>query len=152
MLEWAELGRAIEQARGRRELTQQELAELVEVSVKTINNLENGRSRGMRAKTQSRLQDALGWPEGHVHRLLTGQVIATTPAQPADPPKVDWSKYLEAESVRPVSEDAAFVTDRGQEDLPPGISDEELAERIRIGLLAMDEMRRRHGGSLDGPE
>jgi DNA-binding XRE family transcriptional regulator len=80
-LDWEQLGRAIEAARGRQDLTQQQLADLVEVTVKTINTLENGRGTGMRAGTRARLEAALGWPSGEVHRILKGQAMTAVAPQ-----------------------------------------------------------------------
>lgn len=51
------------------------------------------------------------------------------------------------DSVGRTADDASYVADRGPEPLPPTDLDEQaLAERIRLGLEAMDEMRRRNGG------
>lgn len=57
---------------GPRGWTQQQLADALGVTVKTINTLEGGRAKGMRAGTKARLEDVLGWIAGDVDRVLAG--------------------------------------------------------------------------------
>lgn len=79
------LGERISGARARLRLTQQELADRIGVSVKTVNNLEAGRTGPPRPANRALLEDALGWAPGSVRAILDGgepTVTATNP-QPA---------------------------------------------------------------------
>ncbi len=107
---WRDLGKHVSWARGRKGMTQQELADAVGVTVKTINTLERGRATGMRAPTKAMLEGALDWMEGDVDRVLAG-------ARPRVRQDGVWpTRYGEAE---------VFVGSQA------GAADDELAVRLQ---------------------
>jgi DNA-binding XRE family transcriptional regulator len=72
MADWAALARRVQQTRARYGMSQADLAERVGVSLRTINNVENGRLQGMRPGTRHKLEEALRWAAGSVHDVLAG--------------------------------------------------------------------------------
>lgn len=85
------LGERITAARARLRLTQQELADEIGVSVKTINNLETGRTGPPRPGTRTRLEDALGWSAGSIRTVLAGGQPTVTSRNSASEAEVDRS-------------------------------------------------------------
>lgn len=147
--DWERLGRSIAARRGAMRCTQTELAEAAEVTVKTINNLENGRARGMRATTRSSLEVALGWTEGSIMRVLYGG--DASPSGGGLRPWPDPSQVVGGEA-----HDGSHVADRGPDDRSPGISDTELLDEIRRVRAEVDERfddleRRLRDRSVEGP-
>lgn len=155
---WVDLGRAVSNARGRlgrRGWTQQELADAIEVSVKTVNTLEAGRAKGMRASTKAKLEDALGWMEGDVDRVLAGGQPRRRPNwTPGEGDVTEENPRPEGEidrsSVGAVEERDSFVgTGTGG---TVGISDEEILQRLDRMRIEQEELaeivrRRLQGGS-----
>lgn len=79
---WARLGRALRAARGRRGLTQQELAELANVSARSVADAEAGTVPKARMPyTIGRIAAALDWPAGTIESVLDGQGWSDTSAQ-----------------------------------------------------------------------
>lgn len=72
------------------------------------------------------VERVLGWPTGSAVEYLTGDLAQILP-------------------VGPSAQDAGYVADRGPDPLPlaSDLDEAALAERIRLGLEAMDEMRKR---------
>jgi transcriptional regulator with XRE-family HTH domain len=73
--------RAVVARRGKLGMTQQELAGMAGVDLKTIGNLES-RGRWPIARTRARIESALGWPDGEMERL------AAQGEEPSVPPEV----------------------------------------------------------------
>lgn len=131
---WVRLGRAVRSARGRigpSGWTQQQLADALGVTVKTINTLEAGRARGMRANTKAALEDVLGWLPGEVDRVLDGAEPRVDPNRRPGGQEVVTEENPRPEgevdrgSVRPAGE-ADYVTEGGA----PGDDEPELLAEI----------------------
>lgn len=73
--------RAVAARRGELQMTQQELASVAGVDIKTIGNLES-RGRWPIARTRARIEKALHWPVGQMER------IASEDAEEPKPPTV----------------------------------------------------------------
>ncbi len=99
-------------------------AQKVGRSTRTLLGLERGEKASAGPKTLALVESALEWSSGTCDALLN-----TTAA-----------------SVGPAGDDATYVSDVGPQPALSGVEDETLAEQIRAGLAAMQEMRRRHGG------
>ncbi|TRV72580.1 transcriptional regulator [Streptomyces sp. 130] len=70
---WARLGRALRSAREGAGFTQAELAEVANVSSRSIQDAEGGKvPTGRRPYTLARMAAALGWPAGAVDDVLDG--------------------------------------------------------------------------------
>jgi transcriptional regulator with XRE-family HTH domain len=67
----ARAGAAVAARRNELDLSQRHLAEIGIVSAGTLIGLEKGR-RWPRRATRTRLEEALGWPSGHIARLRNG--------------------------------------------------------------------------------
>jgi transcriptional regulator with XRE-family HTH domain len=140
------LGEYIAAARTRLRLTQQQLAEQLDVSVKTVNNLEKGRTGPPRPGTRSRLEDTLGWTTGSVRALLAGGEPTVTEQNPRPEGEMDRG------SVGSRQQDVEYVAHRHPNDPPTGgLSDEEVLALIRENRRLADELERRIRGGSAGP-
>jgi transcriptional regulator with XRE-family HTH domain len=140
------LGEYIAAARTRLRLTQQQLAEQLDVSVKTVNNLEKGRTGPPRPGTRSKLEDTLGWTTGSVRAVLAGGEPTVTEENPRPEGEIDRG------SVGSRQQDAEYVAHRHPDDPPAGgLSDEEVLALIRENRRLADELERRIRGGSAGP-
>lgn len=69
---WRRLGQEIAKARDRKRWSTQQLADVMEMSVTTVENLEAGKRSNYRPTTIRRLEDALGWDPDSVAGVLAG--------------------------------------------------------------------------------
>jgi len=123
--DYRRLGRAVLRARLAAGFEDTEVwAQKVGRSTRTLLGLERGEKASAGPKTLALVESALEWSSGTCDALLN-----TTAA-----------------SVGPAGDDATYVSDVGPQPALSGVEDETLAEQIRAGLAAMQEMRRRHGG------
>jgi transcriptional regulator with XRE-family HTH domain len=85
--DWAAVAHALNRRMAARRIGQQELADLSGVSVSTLRQLQRGgQGRRVQNKTLSAVASALGWPEDHLVRVLTGMREDDAPsADSADP-------------------------------------------------------------------
>jgi len=83
---------AVRTRRGELSLSQDELAAAAGVSPKTVYNLENG--RWPHATTRARIERALQWPPGEIHRL------ASPPQPDIDPQLIDRARELSDDEKR----------------------------------------------------
>lgn len=114
-------------------LTRSAFADQAGIDVGTLSDFLDGK-RWPQAPKRRKIEERLGWPAGRISDLADG-----------------------AAPVTPDGEDAAFVADRGRDDVAPGITDDELLAEIRRVRTAFDEQldqleRRLRDRSVGGAE
>lgn len=143
--DWDRVRLAVEARMNELRMNRTHLAAAAGVDIKTVKNfLDNGR-RPQSSKQRGGYEAALRWTFGSLTTIARGGVPEPLPSEEdsAESPR----------SVGPTDDDAQYVADDTGKPGIAGISDEELADRIRAGLEAMDEMRRRterSGRPVDG--
>ena len=70
---WVRLGHAIREARHIKGMTQEELADLAQVSRRSLMSLERGHAAKRIPPSLAKVAAALGWPAGHGEAMLTGR-------------------------------------------------------------------------------
>jgi transcriptional regulator with XRE-family HTH domain len=93
---WTAVAEALRTSRQAMGLTQEELAARAETSRSTIQLLEGGHHRRRVSRKMLEVAELLGWPDGHLDKLLAGEVTGPpahrkgaatgTPAPRADLP------------------------------------------------------------------
>lgn len=116
-------------------------AEQGDLSAVTWTRVETGQT--VRPLTYVGIDHALDWVSGSCSRFLaTGE----SPALKSEASKAEWDALMNGmkPSVAPVPDPVSFVADATSPALSD-LDDAELERKIREGLDAMDEMRRRRG-------
>jgi DNA-binding Xre family transcriptional regulator len=84
--DWRAVAKAVNERMAARRLGQQQLADLAGISVSTLRLVQHGADRRVRTRTLFALSHALGWPDDHLVRVLTGAIPPTaSPERPPDP-------------------------------------------------------------------
>jgi transcriptional regulator with XRE-family HTH domain len=127
---WARLGRAIRDARQRRKLTQQQLADLAGVSSRSVQDAEAGTVPKARMPISlGPIAAALGWPEGTIDTILSGGM----------PPGEEWRDVTVQQQI---DEDVlSGIITTAMVRATENTSSAEIRAAIKI---ALDELRR-HG-------
>lgn len=127
---WQRLGEAIREARINLGFTSRDnFAEVANVSVRVISDLESGARNNFSEKVLSRIEDALGWINGTIDQIVTDPDFNPPKPSPADelvfrPPEFNRKPILV--DVATVERAIATLTDaarqRGDEPLPDDIA------------------------------
>jgi len=79
MEDWTAVSRAITARLAELRATQMDVASRAKVSLTTLRELQHGvDTRRRRPQTLAAVSEALGWPSGHLHEVLTGQAPDTS--------------------------------------------------------------------------
>jgi hypothetical protein len=130
--DWNRVADYVEARLNELRMTRKALADTAGVDVKTVGNFLD---RGMKPQNDSRggYEAALDWAYGSLRTIARG------------------GEPTSRSTVGPDDNDASYTKESTRATALRGVSDEDLAEQIRIGLAAMDEMRRRQSdGSMGG--
>lgn len=123
---WGRLADAVLRRRVRLGLSQPQLAARAGLALATVNLLENAGRGAYRKATLLKLEQALGWPDGHVEAVLRGDA----PVEPV--PSVEPSYEVEARRPQDLQR---LVVRRVRALGMPSVAHAERAGGVREGLL-----------------
>lgn len=93
--DWQAVARAVNDRMKARRISQQELADLADISVSTLRLVQRAANPGTRNTTLSAIARALGWPEDHLLQVLTAGRPATRAQAEGDRPQVAVLQILD---------------------------------------------------------
>lgn len=134
------LGELVRRRRYRLGWTQQDVVDHGGPSIVTLRQVELAKLQRPQGSTLTALDRALGWEEGSARGIWTDGKEPVALMNPRREPEI---------SPQPVSagpEDGRYVADRGPNDPPARISDEELLAVIRRQRQELDELEARIRG------
>lgn len=155
---WKAVAEALRASRIAQGLPQTELAAKADVSRVTVQSLEGGRDRMRIGPGLLAVVRALGWPEGHIERLLAGKVEGPPSKRPPTPGEASSDLPLAVahelkqgslidSRVLQLGEDSdarMIVVLRGEPDMTPEQIERALKEWKRV--VTQMRMGETHGG------